>query len=347
MISGHGNDIHNYDGKIRYDFSSNIPYRNASAEIAEYLKTRLHLIFDYPDVDTRALTEKIAAHHTVSSENVLVTNGSAEAFYLLAHLYRNKKSTVFYPSFSEYEDACRIYNHSLTFLPIESATENFLFNADTVWFGVPNNPDGTIIANETITRFCEENPQTIFVADTAYGELCTQCQSLVPLHKKSDNLISVHSLTKTFGIPGLRLGYIIADHSVINLLKSIRMPWSVNALALDAGCFIMDNYDMLLLDCEKLCHESVKLQHLIDNIPQLEVIHSPCNFFLVKMKEKTAAELKTFLIDRFGILIRDASNFRGLSERYFRISVQDKATNELLIRGLNDFFNSDQISAMP
>lgn len=337
MISGHGNDIYNYNKKIRYDFSSNIPYRNASEEIAAYLKNRVHLISDYPDANARELTEKIAIRHAVSSENILATNGSVEAFYLLAHLYQRKKSLIFYPAFAEYEDACKIHNHSLSFLPINSYAENLIFDTDTVWLGVPNNPDGTIIGNETISCFCEENPQTVFIADTAYSELCPQCEPLVPLQKTFKNLISVHSLTKTFGIPGLRLGYIVADSLIIDELKQLRMPWSVNILALEAGNFILDNYEKLLPDSEALCRESVELQEQLAKISRLEIIDSPCNFFLVEMQEKTAAELKMSLIDRFGILIRDASNFRGLSEHYFRISVQDKATNELLIRGLNDF----------
>lgn len=338
MLTGHGNDIYDYPGNIRCDFSSNIPYRNASGTVADYLKNRIDTICNYPDPNARRLTSQLADFHAVSPDNILVTNGSAEAFYLLAHFFQNRKSVIPYPAFSEYEDACHTYRHEISFLPVESLRDTVHFEADTVWFGVPNNPDGTLVDNATISRFCSENPHTCFIVDTAYDGLCLRNESVKLLQSRFKNLITVHSLTKTFGIPGLRLGYIVADRQVIDGIRSLRPPWSVNALALEAGSFILENWDELLPDSVSLCAESVRLQQRLATLPQLEVTVSPCNFFLVKMKERTAPELKQFLIDRFGLLIRDASNFRGLTAKHFRISVQDETCNRQLIEALNLFF---------
>ncbi|SFK41452.1 pyridoxal phosphate-dependent aminotransferase [Proteiniphilum acetatigenes] len=338
MQTGHGNDIYNYPGAIRCDFSSNIPYRNASETIADYLKSRMDTIRNYPDPSSRKLTTQLADFHAVSPDNILVTNGSAEAFYLLAHLFQHRESVIPYPTFSEYEDACHAYRHRISFLPVESLQDSVHFNADTVWFGVPNNPDGTIVNNDAISRFCSENPHTSFIVDAAYDDLCPRNESVKSLQGRFRNLITVYSLTKTFGIPGLRLGYIIAGQQVIDVIRSLRPPWSVNALALAAGSFIMENRDRLLPDAVSLCAESARLQQEISALPQFEVTASPSNFFLVKMKERTAAELKYFLIDNFGLLIRDASNFRGLTPQYFRISVQEEAWNRQLIEALNLFY---------
>lgn len=338
MQTGHGNDIYNYPGAIRCDFSSNIPYRNASETIADYLKSRMDTIRNYPDPSSRKLTTQLADFHAVSPDNILVTNGSAEAFYLLAHLFQHRESVIPYPTFSEYEDACHAYRHRISFLPVESLQDSVHFNANTVWFGVPNNPDGTIVNNDAISRFCSENPHTSFIVDAAYDDLCPRNESVKSLQGRFRNLITVYSLTKTFGIPGLRLGYIIAGQQVIDVIRSLRPPWSVNALALAAGSFIMENRDRLLPDAVSLCAESARLQQEISALPQFEVTASPSNFFLVKMKERTAAELKYFLIDNFGLLIRDASNFRGLTPQYFRISVQEEAWNRQLIEALNLFY---------
>ncbi|RNC65489.1 histidinol-phosphate transaminase [Proteiniphilum sp. X52] len=337
MQTGHGNDTYNYPGAIRCDFSSNIPYRNASETIEGYLKSRMDTIRNYPDPNSRKLTSQLADFHAVSPDNILVTNGSAEAFYLLAHLFQHWESVIPYPTFSEYEDACHVYRHRISFIPTESLQESVHFSADTVWFGVPNNPDGKIVNNDMISRFCSENRHTFFVADAAYDELCPRNESVKELQGRFRNLIIVHSLTKTFGIPGLRLGYIVADRQIIDAIRSLRPPWSVNALALEAGSFILENRDRLLPDAASLCAESARLQQEIAALPQFEVTASPSNFFLVKMKERTAAELKYFLVDHFGLLIRDASNFRGLTPQYFRISVQEEAWNRQLIEALNLF----------
>lgn len=347
MQTGHGNDIYDYPD-IRCDFSSNIPYRNASAIIADYLKDRMDNIYNYPDPNARKLTSRLADFHLVSPNNILITNGSAEAFYLLAHLFQNQKSVIPYPAFSEYEDACRAYRHKLSFLPVESLQgsdsskttslqDTVRFKADMVWFGVPNNPDGTIVDNETISRFCSENPQTAFIMDAAYDALCPRGESVKSLQGKFKNLITVHSLTKTFGIPGLRLGYIVADRQIIDGIRSLRPPWSVNVLALEAGSFILENWDKLLPDAASLCAESAQLQQEIAAIPQFEVTASPTNFFLVKMGERTSAELKQYLVDNFGLLIRNASNFRGLTLQYFRLSVQEGSWNRQLIEALKLF----------
>jgi threonine-phosphate decarboxylase len=221
---------------------------------------------------------------------------------------------------------------------VESLRNTVRFEAGIVWFGVPNNPDGTLVDNATISRFCSENQHTCFIADTAYDDLCPRSESVKSLQGSFKNLITVHSLTKTFGIPGLRLGYVIADRQVINGIRSLHPPWSVNALALEAGSFILENWDKVLPDSISICAESVWLQQRLAALPQLEVTISPCNFFLVKMKERTAPELKRFLIDRFGLLIRDASNFRGLTTQHFRISVQEETWNRQLVEAMDMFF---------
>ncbi len=338
MQTGHGNDIYNYPGDIRCDFSSNIPYRNAAEAIAHYLEGHLSAVYNYPDPESKELRRLLAVFHSVSPDTVLITNGSAEAFYLLAHLFQNRKSLIPYPVFSEYEDACRSYHHELSFLPIESLHDVVRFEVDTVWMGIPNNPDGTVIDNETVSRFCSENPHTTFIVDAAYDDLCPRLETVKSLQGTFRNLITVHSLTKTFGIPGLRLGYIVANRSIIDGIRTLRPPWSVNALALEAGSFILQNWDSLLPDSRALCSESARLQQRIAALPQLDVTASPCNFFLVEMKERTAAELKQFLIDHYGLLIRDASNFRGLTSQHFRISVQEETWNGLLIEALHRFY---------
>ncbi len=337
MILGHGNDIHHLCRELKADFSSNVAYNNHSDKILSHLTAHINLINNYPDPGATALTHKIAQHHGVKPCNVLVTNGSAEAFYLVAHYFADKNSVVAYPSFAEYEDACRVHRHRLTFVPIEDIIHYDSLDADTIWFATPNNPDGNLTSEQSITNLCQRLPHTAVIIDTAYSELCPFADNISLIHTHCSNLITIHSLTKSFAIPGIRLGYIIASDDIVREIAMLRIPWSVNSLAQEAGCYIIDHYVELLPDIGQLYNESLELQKAVAAIPQMEVVPSKCNYFLAKMCRSTAQELKDFLITK-GLLIRNASNFRGLSAQHIRLSVQGWERNALLLEGIKEFF---------
>ncbi len=349
MINGHGNNIYQYDkGQIKIDFSSNVAYNNNSQIIVDYLKSELDCIKNYPDPSTRNLSQMLAKHYNVKPQNILVTNGSAEAFYILAHwlnkhvLLRNKslkscKSLIFTPSFSEYEDSCSLFEHELFFKTHNEFFEIDYSNFNSVWLCSPNNPNGYRVRYDEIEEKCISNPNTYFLIDRAYNELSSNREYEDKLPK---NLILIHSLTKSFGTPGLRLGFVIASDKVIAEISEMRAPWSVNSLAIKAGEFIVENYSSLMLDQDELIAESMYLQEEISKLPLFEVVSSSCNFFLCKISqstEYTVKDLSKYLIDNHGILIRDASNFRTLHEKYFRVAAQSRKENLQLIEALKNW----------
>ena len=339
MISGHGSDSHNYSQKIIADFSSNVWYKGISEKLINHLKNKLENIIHYPEPNAESLSVKIAKKHNLKNTNVLVTNGATEAFYLIAQKYNNSNSYIVFPSFAEYEDACKIFKHKLHFIQINDLSEEIQLQSNSLfWLGNPNNPDGIITSKKTIGSLCKNNPSTIFVIDEAYAELCDGSETVVPLLKEFDNLIIIHSLTKTFAIPGIRLGYVLASEKIIKELNKIKMPWSVNYLALEAGNFILDNYEKYLPDKKELSLKSRSFQKKLNAIDGLQVKESNCNYFLIQLKKGKASDLKQFLIEEYGLLIRDASNFRGLNENYFRIAMQETILNNILIDAINDFF---------
>ncbi len=342
MIQGHGNDKYNYGDKIEIDFSSNIAFNNHSEQIIEHLKGSLSSIENYPDPSALALRAKIAAHHNLHSDEIMVCNGSAEAFYMVAHLIslnamQPARTLIFTPSFAEYEDSCKLYAHNIEHRELE------LFNSidyspyNSVWIGTPNNPDGKRVVISDIESYAKRYPQTQFIVDRAYNDLSASCdevsqQALLP------NVTLIHSMTKSFGIPGLRLGYVIAQKRVIESLTELRPPWSVNAVSLAAGDFIMDNYQRLSVDIEELLGESQYLQQEIAKIEYLRVTPSDANFFLCEIVDgRTSEELHSYLVEQHGILIRNASNFRGLSNSFFRIAAQSRKENLKLIQALKQW----------
>jgi threonine-phosphate decarboxylase len=335
MINGHGNDLHNYDIEIVADFSTSIAKAFTKELLITQLQRKIKNINNYPHPDALPLKIAIAKYHKLNIENIIACNGSTEAFYLIAQCYSGSKTFIHVPSFSEYEDACTIHDHEISFGTVPKNTASF----NMLWLGNPNNPDGKTLNKAEIEEFCSENPNTIFVIDEAFAGLCTGFQSAIPLINKYNNLIITRSLTKAFIVPGLRLGYIIANSQTAQKLSKKLIPWNVNSLAIEAGVLIMNNYDYLSPDEKELSFTSKKLQKDLTKLDGLKVFPSNCNYFLLELKSGSAAELKKYMIENHGILIRDASNFRGLNSGFFRISVRSKQHNQLLLHALKEWLS--------
>ncbi|MBI9036015.1 MAG: aminotransferase class I/II-fold pyridoxal phosphate-dependent enzyme, partial [Bacteroidales bacterium] len=147
----------------------------------------------------------------------------------------------------------------------------------------------------------------------------------------------VKSLTKKFVIPGLRLGYLIANENLIQKIRAIKPPWTVNSMALAAGSFLMQNNSAFKFSFKDLLEETNHLKNSINEMDALEVVPGYATYFLVKTNKGTAAELKDFLMNENGLLIRNAGNFKGLDEKYFRIATQSREQNQLLIKALKSW----------
>jgi len=337
MISGHGDDRFQYHQSVKADFSSNVWFGGTSQELMSHLRQNLHLIGNYPEPDAADFCQKIAASHDVNPEQVLAFNGSVEAFYTIALAFREAVSAILAPAFAEYEDACRIHQHIPVFFRKEDAEQVLNSGANLCWIGNPNNPDGHIFSFREIEQRLNKYPNTIFVIDEAYAAFVPGFESAISLIRSYSNLIVVRSLTKCCAIPGLRLGYLVTSEALATRLRKFQQPWSVNTMAQEAGKFLIKNLKANMPDAVVLQQLSKNLQQSIGQLEGFQVIASETPFFLIEMLSGTAAELKQFLLDKHGILIRDASNFRGLNERFFRVCARNKYDNQLLIKGLKNY----------
>jgi threonine-phosphate decarboxylase len=331
MILGHGDDGYLHHDTIKANFSSNVFYEGLPKGLKEYLSLHWDKLTRYPEANAESLQETIAHWHQLESQQILVTNGATEAFYLIAHHLQKKSATIIIPSFAEYEDACRVHNVPTDFMEWAAVNETTLFSSQAVFFGNPNNPTGLIFEKKMLHSLLENNPNTLFVIDEAYVDFTSNVITMVNEINNFPNLVLVKSLTKTYSIPGLRLGYIISQEQNIQAIQLAKMPWSVNTMAIEAGKFIVDNAADIALPLKRLLADTSDLMNSLQQIENIEVYPTTTNFFLCQTKVKTAAELKKHLLNTHQLLIRDASNFKGLSPHYFRIAAQTPEQNKLLI----------------
>ncbi len=333
----HGNDAYRFHHEIHADFSTNTWYEGPHPELLDYLKNELHCVANYPELQSESLTAALADYHHVAQDQVLVCNGTAEAIYYIAQSFANSLSRIISPTFSEYEHACQIYQHQISFCGAGFVTEGMNTREGLFWLCNPNNPTGEVFSKELLHDLIRNNPQTTFVIDEAYADFCMEDMSMIPFIGKYKNLLVLKSMTKNYCLPGLRLGYVLGHQKEVARLAQCRPPWSVNSLALKAGEFALSKpvIDELAL----LTHLSLskELQVELSKINGIEVFPSSTGFFLLKTP-MLAGELKLLLVEKYGLLIRDASNFRTLSDYHIRVAALSREKNNLLITAFNSIF---------
>lgn len=317
MISGHGDDAYKYND-IRMDFSSNICAHGSHEALMAHLAARPDLLDHYPEPEAWSLERLIAEHHDIDPACVIVTSGATEAIYLIAHTFRYRP-VIPQPTFSEYEDACKMAG-------VEEG------GREVLWLCNPNNPTGEVYDQLYIDRKMAE--YDLVVLDQSY-EGYTDAHVMTPRWGcRTTYSIQIHSMTKMYGVPGLRLGYITAHERLTEQLRRYLRPWSVSALAVEAGKYLLQHDDLL---CRPDLAEAQRLRNALLQLPGITVAPTQTNFMLCCLSNGTAAELKEYLASQHGILIRDASNFLGLTPRHFRIAAQTPAANDALITAISHY----------
>ena len=393
MLQGHGDDLYRFARPIRANFSSNVPGRVDLGALKAHLQAHLDLIGHYPEPEPYTLEAALAAKHAIDPAAVCATNGATEAIYLIANAFARSHSTILQPTFSEYADACRLYNHVLfpnarqnLFEPSEGAlvrknlplhqasplnqgaapTPNTSVQAELrvgfrdasifsasgtktqssgamIWLCNPNNPTGSVVPVDKLRAAIENHPQTIFVIDQSYGFFTREPLLSAAEAVRYPNVIQLHSMTKRYAMPGLRLGYMTGSPTLLAHIRNFRMPWSVNALAIEAGLYLCAHPETAPIDLPALLAETRRLRERLNTLPGLTAAPTQTHFFLCRLATHRASDLKQWLADRHGLLIRDASNFEGLDAGAFRIATQTPEENELLVEAVRQYLEEEAV----
>ena len=335
MIFGHGDDAWQYGEQIKMDFSSNVYFGADLTALKDHLMAGFHVVGHYPEPEATSLEAMIAESLGVAADTIMVTSGATEAIYLIAQLYSGWASIIPQPTFTEYEDACKLYHHLLSYVAddeLEVLPEDRLY-----WLCNPNNPTGNVVNKLLITHIIRQHPRYLYVVDQSYADY-----TLSPMIQPKDltdcyNVMLIHSLSKKYCVPGLRLGYIFASPIIIDRLRQIRQPWTVNAMAIEAGKFLIENDPQMIPDLKEYLKEAQRLHDHLSAVRGLMVMETSTHFMLVNIDHGNTQDLKRWLIENHGILIRDASNFRSLDNHCFRVTARTPEEDDQLVEAIKEY----------
>ncbi len=338
MINTHGDDIYRYEGLVKMNFSSTTWQHADHSGLKAYLSERFDLINNYPEPYPRRLEAAIAKKLDISPNAVMVTNGAMEAIHLIARLYHHSSSIIPQPTYSEYANACRLNKHIIS---NESSEEILDMPKDRVyWICNPNSPSGNVLMKSFMEYIVKRSPRYTFVVDQTL-EAYTNEELLVPKEVQMlSNLIILHSIGKTYGVPGLRLGYITAHPTIIQMLRDLQQPWAVGALAAEAGLYLIEQEQPAITDIEAYLTETERLRRALREIKEIRVFETKTSYILCELLKGISTSLKNYLIHEHGILIRDCQNFDGLSNRLFRVSTQLPEENDMLVDAIRQYLST-------
>lgn len=316
-------------GKIRLDFNEDtegFPWALPGMDPNE--------ISAYPEYTP--FTEKLCRAFGVQKERLILTNGSGDALSLIAATFIEpgySTALTSYPTFPLIPHYLKIVGAKLIEVP---STPDFEFDTKVIEtalskkinvavFASPDNPTGASLPAGRILEWCGKYPGTLFVVDQAYSEYAPE--SALPLENGIENLLITKTFSKAWGLAGLRLGIVVGDPRLIDYLRCVRAPYSVNSASLAAAA--------RLLDCSKDVNAKAaktmeRKRELIDGVEKrgFRVKKGTANFFLV-MAGKDAGNLSFFCREK-GILIRDQSSKTGL-DGIVRVSVGTDTENNALL----------------
>ncbi|NQT21374.1 MAG: cobyric acid synthase [Planctomycetes bacterium] len=328
------------------DFSANINPLGAPGWIRAEISRSVDSMFHYPDPDCTALVEAISRHHEVPAEQVVAGNGSTEILCALPRVLHAARALVPVPSYSDYAlpavlaglDVCEMHlDESAGFAPDPAALDAQVQSRDVVYLGQPNNPTGLLCNSDALRRVAAENPSATFVVDEAFIDFVDGHDTLI--RRRPPNMIVLRSMTKFYAIPGLRLGYAIADPALALSLRDALPEWSVNVPAQAIGERALGDEDYARRTREFVSKQRETLARQLSGVGGLTVFPGTANFLLVRIDRPPpdAPSLAKRLLE-VGIAIRTCDNFSGLDERFFRVAVRTEEENERLCNALRSAF---------
>lgn len=351
MAAKHGgniqemSEIYQLDQEKVLDFSANINPLGIPLGVQQVLKNSLGALIHYPDLRYRLLKEAIAAFHGISDRQVYAANGAAEAIFMLGRVLKVDKLLLLAPTFVEYEEAFDQQNTEFCYFNLEACEFKWAIadliqaaqqqQVDGICLCNPNNPTGQLVKQpelEQLLDFCQNN-QIKLLVDEAFMDFTQEEDSLVSALNQFSELYIFRSLTKMFAIPGLRLGYLLTNNQeVLTKMEKLTVPWHINTFADLAGQQALQELAFIQESQQYISQERSFLENQLAVFePIIHCYPSETNFLFFHYMG--TEDLQKQLLKQH-ILIRNCDSFKGLTKKYYRIAVKNRAENQALINAL-------------
>jgi histidinol-phosphate aminotransferase len=315
-----------------------------SPRAIEAIKEALPRLNMYPDGQSYYLRQAIAEHLGFEMEQVSVGNGADGIIMQTCMAYLDEESEVIVSrsSFPVYDIYTHVMRARLTKIPMR----DFRLDLEAMGAAIgeetklvvicnPNNPTGTIVTADEVEAFMAQVPDHVLVIfDEAYYELVASDEypdTLQYLRAGRDNVMTVRTYSKVYGIAGVRLGYAIGMPDLIASLNRVKEPFAVNLLAQAAGIAALEDEEFLQKSVAANHEGRIYLYHEFDRLG-LPYLESHANFVLVDFGEQ-ALEIQQQLMER-GVIVRPCTAY-DLHE-FLRITVGTPVQNARLIETLED-----------
>ncbi len=332
------------------DFSVNINPLGVPEALIEELKKELEGMVRYPEIDGVSGKEALAKHLDLKSENLILGNGATELIYLFARTLSPEKVLIVKPTFTEYDKAFKLAGSSIydyytkdennfniqieeLVSKIEEIKPNVLVLCN------PNNPTGVFTESKeliTILEKLKEVNACLFI-DESFIDFTDKASCISLIEKYS--IFILRSMTKIFAVPGLRLGYCIGREDIISKLNQMKEPWTINSLAIKSVPILLEDSQYLKKTQQWFSEEKQFLYNMLKNIPNIRVIKSETNFFLIKLLRYNSDSLNEYLLTK-KIFVRNCNSFQGLSDKYIRIAVRTREENIKIVSEIQKYMEN-------
>jgi histidinol-phosphate aminotransferase len=299
----------------------------------------------YPTLHSQPLQQLYTGFLGIPETHLLLTSGSSQgiATIALGCFAPGKKIAVPAPTFSIYEHYANLYNCEVLRIPLNEKMEYTLeallsknvLACDVIFLCTPNNPTGTTIPADWI-RELRKKTEALVVVDEAYIEFDPELESLIKDACVFDNLLVLRTLSKAWGVAGLRMGGIVSNPRTQKIFHALRPPYAFSYLSEVAATYVLKNcQDILKENVQFTINQRNHIAESLADLPEIDIFHSRANF--VCFRHPRTVEFEEYLRTKYNILVRVYGK-QGPAKFILRASIWNEETNKSFVRAARYFF---------
>lgn len=330
---------------VDFCFIRNMYFPN-SAMLSEMKNNLPSLVRNYGSRQS-VLNQKLAYFLLYKKENLNLLNGASQIFPILQILFANERVLIPSPTFGEYPRVFKNCERYFDHVGIDSQEiENKATRCQVVVVVNPNNPTGSFIESEWIYQFAREHTSKTFIVDESFIDFA-DCGSIIDLLEKNplDNVIVIKSLSKALGVPGIRIGFVYSSNQKFNGAVKNALPiWNSNSLAEYFLEIILKHRKSLDISYKNTIRDRDTFTVMLSKLNFIKKVYpSSANFILVEFnKKRNELEFLTkLLLARNSVYLKDVSDKFNNGMYYLRIAVRLPEENEMLVKDMDEMFDSN------